>query len=37
MTEYFEVAGILFCEIMIACLIFRAVLKTLTFIWEKLK
>lgn len=37
MTEYFEVVGILFCEIMIAYLTFRAVIKTLTLIWEKLK
>ena len=37
MIEYFEIAGVLFCEIMIAYLTFRAVLKTLTFIWEKLK
>lgn len=37
MREYFEVAGILFCEAMIFYMTFKAVLSVLTFIWEKLK
>lgn len=37
MIAYFETAGILFCEIMIAYATINAILKTLTYIWEKLK
>lgn len=37
MIEYFEVAGILFCEVMIFYFTFCAVYKTLKYIWEKLK
>ncbi len=37
MIEYFIMVMVMFCEIMIFYLTFKAVLSVLTFIWRKIK